>query len=176
MANLHSYLSSCTFKQGGYVGLLPYFMHHNLYDLTQHPPRSPRVRLGGLVILPRMIDKARATQMGKNGDYNYGCSLDRHVLDFLGVEADALKSQIENGLGDGEILAWLMANAKKPRLGQEIAAFSAFHEQRAPSAPAGRAKLTEYQSATPAGAKREDIVTWFDVLDLDDHQSFGGKV
>ncbi|OBQ37212.1 MAG: hypothetical protein AN484_25160, partial [Aphanizomenon flos-aquae WA102] len=58
----------------------------------------------------------------------------------------------------------------------EIAAFSAFHEQRAPSAPGGRAKVSEYQSSTPAGAKREDIITWFDVLDLDDHQSFGGKV
>lgn len=151
-------------------------MAHDLYDLTQHPPRSPRVRLGGMVILPRMIDKARATQAGKNGEYTYGCSLDRNVLDFLGVESDSLKAQIDNGLGDGEVLAWLMVNAKKPRSGYEIAAFSAFHEQRAPSAPAGRTKLSDYQSSTPAGAQREDIVTWFDVLDLDDHQSFGGKV
>jgi len=36
--------------------------------------------------------------------------------------------------------------------------------------------LSEYQASTPAGAKREDIAGWFDVLDLDDHQSFGGKV
>jgi hypothetical protein len=151
-------------------------MAHDLYDLTQHPPRSPRVRLGGLVILPRMIDKARATKAGKNGEYTYGCSLDRNVLDFLGVEAEELKLQIDKGLGDGEILGWLMANAKKPRSGQEIAAFSAYHEQRAPGGPSGRAKLTDYQSSTPAGAKREDIVTWFDVLDLDDHQSFGGRV
>jgi hypothetical protein len=97
-------------------------------------------------------------------------------LDFIGIEADALKAQIDNGLGDGEILAWMMANAKKPRQAYEIAAFSTFHEQRAPSAPGGRAKVSEYQSSTPAGAKREDIITWFDVLDLDDHQSFGGKV
>jgi hypothetical protein len=110
-------------------------MAHDLYDLTQHPPRSPRVRLGGLVILPRMIDKARATKAGKNGEYTYGCSLDRNVLDFLGVEANELKAQIDKGLGDGEILAWLMANAKKPRSGQEIAAFSAYHEQRAPAPP-----------------------------------------
>lgn len=151
-------------------------MAHDLYDLTQHPPRSPRVRLGGFVILARMIDKARATKAGKNGEYNYGCSLDRNVLDFLGIEADALKSQIDSGLGDGAILTWLLANAQTPRQGYEIAAFSAFHEQRAPSAPAGRAKLSEYQSSTPAGALREDIATWFDVLDLDDHQSFGGKV
>jgi hypothetical protein len=123
-----------------------------------------------------MIDKARATKAGKNGEYTYGCSLDRNVLDFLGIEADALKAQIDNGLGDGEILAWMMANAKKPRQAYEIAAFSAFHEQRAPSAPGGRAKVSEYQSSTTAGAKREDIITWFDVLDLDDHQSFGGKV
>ena len=151
-------------------------MAHDLYDLTQHPPRSPRVRLGGFVILPRLIDKARATKAGKNGEYNYGCPLDANVLDFLGVEANALKTQIDNGLGDGEVLAWLMANAKKPRTGQEIAAFSAFHEQRAPSSPGSRAKMSDYQSSTPAGAKREDITTWFDVLDLDDHQSFGGKV
>ena len=151
-------------------------MAHDLYDLTQHPPRSPRCRLGGLVILPRMLDKARATLAGKNGEYTYNCSLDKNLLDFLGVDAESLKAQVAKGLGDGEILAWLMANAQKPRSGQEIAAFSAYHEQRAPSAPAGRAKLSEYQSSTPAGAKREDIVTWFDVLDLDDHQSFGGKV
>ncbi len=151
-------------------------MAHDFYDLTQHPPRSPRVRLGGLVILPRMIDKARATKAGKNGEYNYGCSLDKNVLDFLGIDAGELKAQIDKGLGDGELLAWLLANAKKPRSGQEIDAFSTYHEKRAPGSPGSRAKLSDYQSSTPAGAKRDDITTWFDVLDLDDHQSFCGKV
>ena len=33
-------------------------------DLTQHPPRSPRVRLGGFVHLPRLLDKARAYAAG----------------------------------------------------------------------------------------------------------------
>ena len=28
-------------------------------DLTQHPPRSPRVRLGGYVLLPRILKAAR---------------------------------------------------------------------------------------------------------------------
>lgn len=151
-------------------------MTYNPYDLTQHPPRSPRCRLGGLVILPRMLDKARATHAGKNGEYTYGCSLDRNVLDFLGIEAEALNAQVAKGLGDGEILTWIHAHAKHPRAGYEIAAFSAFHELRTPTAPASRERLSHYQSATPAGAKREDIASWFDVLDLDDHQSFNGKV
>ncbi|HKS37360.1 MAG TPA: DUF5069 domain-containing protein, partial [Verrucomicrobiae bacterium] len=30
-------------------------------DLTQRPPRSPRSRLGGYSLLPRMLDKGRAT-------------------------------------------------------------------------------------------------------------------
>ena len=33
-------------------------------DLTKFPPRSPRVRLGGYAILPRMLDKGRAELTG----------------------------------------------------------------------------------------------------------------
>jgi Domain of unknown function (DUF5069) len=36
-------------------------------NLTQRPPRSPRVRLGGYVILPRILDKGRATLAGNAG-------------------------------------------------------------------------------------------------------------
>ena len=42
----------------------------NAPDLTKQPPRSPRVRLGGYAILPRMLDKGRATLADKNGEYN----------------------------------------------------------------------------------------------------------
>jgi Domain of unknown function (DUF5069) len=38
-------------------------------DLTERPLRSFRVRLGGFVILARMIDKGRATLSKKNGEY-----------------------------------------------------------------------------------------------------------
>jgi hypothetical protein len=43
-------------------------------DLTKQAPRSPRVRLGGYAILPRMIDKGRAALAGMLGEYNYGRS------------------------------------------------------------------------------------------------------
>jgi hypothetical protein len=151
-------------------------MSYNPYDLTQHPPRSPRCRLGGLVILPRLIDKARATVTGKQGEYTYGCSLDRYVLDFLGVNPEALLAEVAAGKGDGEILTWVLQNAKFSRSGWEIASFSSYHEQRGAGSPEKRSRISAYQSSTPAGGAREDIFTWFDVLDLDDHQSFGGKV
>ncbi len=43
----------------------------NTIDLTQRPPRSPRVPLGGYVILPRMLEKGRAQLAGKAGDYHF---------------------------------------------------------------------------------------------------------
>src|SRR3546814_15025784 len=46
------------------------------------PPRGPRVRLGGLVLLPRVLDKCRATIAGKNGEYNFNCPLDQRFFAF----------------------------------------------------------------------------------------------
>ena len=54
----------------------------NIPDLTQRPPRSARVRLGGYAILARCLDKGRATLAGKNGEYNYACPLDENWFNF----------------------------------------------------------------------------------------------
>ena len=42
-------------------------------DLTQRPPRSPRVRLGGYVLLPRLLDKGRAALAGTLGEARRIC-------------------------------------------------------------------------------------------------------
>jgi hypothetical protein len=144
----------------------------NAPDLTKCPPRSPRVRLGGLALLPRMLDKGRATIAGTNGEYHYDCPMDQHLINFLGFNAAALKKQLATGKGDWEILAWLLKTSKHYRTPSEIAAWSAYHDQRAPSDVEGR---EFFQGAHQAlSAKREDIATWFDLLDLDDYVTFGG--
>jgi hypothetical protein len=140
-------------------------------DLTKFPPRSPRVRLGGYVILPRCLDKGRATLAGKNGDYHYACPLDQDFLEFAGIDPEALKKQVSKS--DSEILEWINANAKHKHTPAEIAAWSAFQEQSAPDNPESREHFNEiHKKAAP---KRADIASWFDVLDLDDYVSFGGK-
>ena len=75
-------------------------MANNTPDLTKRPPRCPRVRLGGYVILARMLDKGRATVAGKNGEYHYACALDQRFLEFAGIEPAALKKQLATGKGD----------------------------------------------------------------------------
>lgn len=143
-------------------------------DLTKQPPRSARVRLGGYVILPRMLDKGRAALAGKNGEYNYACPLDQRFLEFTGVDPKALKKQLAAGKGDGEVLEWITANAKHKRTAMDIEAWSAWQERRAPDNPDSRAFFNElHKKAAP---KRTDITVWFDLLDVDDYVSFGGKV
>jgi len=143
-------------------------------DLTQRPPRSFRVRLGGFVILARMLDKGRATLAEKNGEYNYNSPTDQHLVRFLSFDPDALLKELAAGKGDGEILEWVQSHSKNPRAPWEIAAWSAFMEKRAPDSDAET--LTLFAEYVGKFSKtREDIKTWFEAIELDDYASFGGK-
>ena len=143
-------------------------------DLTLFPPRSARVRLGGYVILPRLLDKCRAELAEKSGDYHYNCPLDQRFFSFAGIDPDALKAQVAEGYGDGAILSWIAANARNTREEWEIAQWSAHREAAVPSDNESREFVSELVAAA-GGAEREDVGTWFEVLDLDDFASFGGK-
>ncbi len=143
----------------------------NTPDLTKFPPRSPRVRLGGYVILPRALDKGRATLAGKNGEYHYACPLDQRFLEFAGIDPEALKKELNKS--DGEVLEWIEKNAQHKRSPLEIAAWSVFAEQRVPTDVETRTFFnTQVSKVAP---KREDIGTFFDWLDVDDYVSFGGQ-
>jgi hypothetical protein len=143
-------------------------------DLTKRPPRSPHCRLGGYVILPRLLDKGRAVIAGTNGEFNYDAPLDQHMKEFLGLDFGALKEQLAAGKGDGEILEWVNANANHKRAAWEINSWSAFMTSRGPS---GDVETLQYfaEYVGKFSKEREDVKTWFDVVDLDDHVTFGGK-
>jgi hypothetical protein len=141
-------------------------------DLTQRPPRSPRVRLGGYAMLARVIDKARASLTGKAGDYKYGNPMDQHFFAFTGIAQDALFEQVKTGAGDWALLLWVNANASPKRAPHEIRAWSAWLE----TMPVGEAEDLEWFAAQAKriNPARTDLQTIMDYLDADDHVSFGG--
>ena len=120
-----------------------------------------------------MLEKGRATVAGKNGEYHYNCPMDQRFLEFAGIDAEALKQQLAAGKGDWEILQWINANSTTRPKAADILAWSAMQEQRVPTDPESRAFFNELHSKV--AQHREDIATWFDLLDLDDYVSFGGK-
>ena len=131
------------------------------------------MRLGGYVILPRMLDKGRATVIGKHGEYHFNCPMDQRFLNFVGVKADALEKQLTAGKGDTEILQWIQKNGKHKPTEPEVQAWSAYQEQRAPSDTDSREFFHGIHAKI--APKREDIATWFDLLDVDDYVTFGGQ-
>jgi hypothetical protein len=140
-------------------------------DLTQHPPRSAHVQLGGYVHLPRLLDKARAFIAGKNGEFHYNCPLDQHFFKFTGIDHEALLTELKLVRSDSEMLAWVRSHTA--RLPSEIAAWSHWLRTFAPGGAPGHEWFGEVIKASSAG--RDDIHGFFDLLDMDDYVSYGGK-
>jgi hypothetical protein len=140
-------------------------------DLTQYPPRSSRVPLGGYVHLPRLLDKARAFAVGKHGEYNYNCPRDRQFFDFAGISDKVLLAQIKRGKSDTEIIDWIETRTK--RTPAEIAAWSAWMTADGPGNAYAHGRYRENLEKSAPG--RKDIRTFFDLLDLDDYVTFGGR-
>ncbi len=143
-------------------------------DLTQRPPRSPRVRLGGYVVLPRILDKGRAVLAGTAGEFKYNNPADYHWFRFTGITAEALKAELATGKSDGEMLKWIEETAPNKRAPWEIQQWSAYFNERGPDSDVETMeffakRLGEFNK------DREDVKTWFDLLDLDDYVTFGGK-
>ncbi len=147
-------------------------INYSTPDLTQHPLRSLRVRLGGYAHLPRLLDKARAVLAGKGGEYHYNCPLDQQFFAFTGITHEAMLAEIKTGKGDLEILNWV--NAQSKRQPWEIVAWSAWLEQHGPGGVDGHEWIASMIKA--ASPERTDIRSFADILDLDDYISFGGKI
>mgnify|MGYP000263819104 CR=1 FL=1 len=140
-------------------------------NLTEHPPRSVRARLGGFAHLPRLLDKARAEVAGKSGDYHYNCPLDERFFAFTGIHPDAMLAEIKSGKTDVQMLDWVNAHAKRPL--HEIIAWSSWLEQHGPGDEEGHMWMASVLKKH--GSVREDIRSFADLLDLDDYLSYGGK-
>jgi hypothetical protein len=112
--------------------------------------------------------------VNKNGEFHFDCPLDQHILSFLGIDSKALLEELKKGLGDGEILDWINANAKNKRAPWDIQQWSDFQDRRGPDSDAETLQLFSGYLRKMT-TTREDIRTWADLLDLDDYTTFGGK-
>ena len=143
-------------------------------NLTQRPPRSLRILLGGYALLPRLLDKCRAEIAGTSGEYHYNCPLDQHFFKFTGVDQEALKAEVAKGLGDGELLEWITANAEHQRTPWEIRQWSDYQQNRTPDSD-GETRGFFSEMLNSLSTSRDDVTTWATLLDLDDYVTFGGK-
>ena len=134
-------------------------------DLTTSVPRSPNDELLGLVSLKRTIDKAKAFNDGKLGDYHYDCPHDKPLFAFLGTDAQTFAEQVMLLQRDDAIARWIEREFLVKKTPADITAFNAERLRWRPD-PGSDGERFFRSERTRLG--RDDIVTWFDLLDVDE--------
>jgi quercetin dioxygenase-like cupin family protein len=76
-------------------------------DLSSVDPHPLHAELEGYAWLPRMLDKARATLAGTNGDYMFGCPVDHTCMARLGITPELVLELAGRHGEDREVLAEL---------------------------------------------------------------------
>jgi len=137
-------------------------------DLKNNPPSSPRVMLGGYVILARCMDKCRSFLLGINGEYNFWpCSLCSHLQAFSGVDHDELKDFVATGANDKEVAAWFSAKYKIQDKNKIIRWNNKMRDMRISEMDD---EAQEYlESYIPEYVpNHRPVYVWFDVYDLEE--------
>lgn len=82
-------------------------------DLTRRPPRSPHFRIGGIDMLARTIDRARASLPGGElGSYEpIGAGISSLLLGALGIAVADFVRCVEAAENDDDVVAWVYSHA-----------------------------------------------------------------
>jgi len=135
-------------------------------DLRNSVPRSPFAELQGFVWLPRMIDKARATAAGTQGEYHYDCPLDQKFLAFYGLSAADFLDEIKTGATDGQLVKYVQDHAL-PHSAEEVHQFKVALLDTPPADPEKLAYLKEYQQRVAPG--RTDLTSFARVIAVEEN-------
>lgn len=133
-------------------------------DLSRAYPRSPKIKMAGLVQLARMIDKARAYKENQIADYIYPCPLDKIILNFLRIDSDVFANKAME-CKDEEIGEWAKDMLKNKRAEE----FEFINNQILERSPDSEDRLKFfYEIRDRIDPTRTDINTWVDLLDLEE--------
>jgi hypothetical protein len=84
-------------------------------DLRKEEPRSSDEELGGEAYAARTLDKCRATLVGMNGDYQFGCPMDRHFFSETGIDQSEFEEFVATGASDDEVGRWVQEHSTTQR-------------------------------------------------------------
>ena len=130
--------------------------------------RSPHEMVGGIVYVGRMLDKIRLHALGKlPADYHksLGGGFDARCCAFLGVKYEDVAVRVKLGGEDADMLEWCFTNGRKPSP-EEIEVWNSYLRKRGWRDDASQ-RLAERKKEYGI-SDRDDIQTFFDLLDIDE--------
>ncbi len=136
--------------------------------MTEKVPRSPYDSEGGILYLPRMLEKICMKQRGElPEDYhpNLGRGFDKNFCDFLHVDYTDVVAQVEAGLDDAAVLEWCCQHGRRPDA-QEIHVWNEYMRKRGWNDEYSDRLKSRLEGLGMAG--RTDVQTMFDLLEVDE--------
>lgn len=136
-------------------------------------PRSPKILLGGLAHLARLIDKIRLRHAGLIQDYNYlTIGFDKSLIDLLSLDAQAFEQRVLAGGTDEALLEWVRTHGR-PLSDAEIRLWT---RKVLTAGPADEAARERFQGrlrdvAAKRGVSLESlppVTTWVEAIELDE--------
>ena len=124
--------------------------------------------VGGIVYVGRMLDKIRLHALGKlPEDYHkaLGGGFDARCCAFLGVKYEEVAVRVKLGGEDNDMLEWCFTNGRKPSP-EEIEVWNSYLRKRGWRDDASQ-RLAERKKEYGI-SDRDDIQTFFDLLDIDE--------
>jgi len=133
-------------------------------NLFESIPRSPKVKMEGLVMIFRMIDKARAYNSNTLGEYIFPCPLDKIILGFLNTNHKEFAYQTKN-LSDKKMASWIeekclhWSKDDKDRINKKIL-------DRKPDTPESLNRFDVTRNKINPIAK--NVTTWVELIELEE--------
>ena len=134
-------------------------------DLRTAPPRSPHEELAGLCMLPRTIDKLRASLPGGHlGAYQIA-GFSARMMEALGISEADLRDVVARAADDAEVAAWIREHT-------DASAYQAINESLKGITIGDRLERPDFLERYPGAAEFSPQTSMFDLLDADDARMF----
>ena len=133
-------------------------------NLTLQFPRSPNEKIAGLVHLPRMIDKARASRQNTLGEYIFPCPLDEMILQFVGADSGEF-TEIVNSESEEQVAAWVKEKCQQ----HDAESFNKINQALLNTRPGDPEALEKFKKIRNGiDPSRTDINNWVALIDLEE--------
>jgi len=80
-------------------------------DLRKEEPRPAHVKLANFEMAARTLDKCRASLLGIEGEYRFGCPMDQEFFQEAVINEEDFKAFVATGASDQEVADWLAQHA-----------------------------------------------------------------
>jgi hypothetical protein len=134
-------------------------------NLVKSTPRNPKKKMEGLIMLPRMLDKAMAYNSNTLGEYIYPCPLDTIILKFLNTTHEEFANKAQK-LTEKDFSFWINEKCIHKLISDKNKVNNKILEKK----PDNQQSLDRFNEIlNNINPVVKNITTWVDLIELEEN-------